>query len=150
MLTVHMLIGIPGSGKTTFANKFSKEKNIPIVSTDVVRKLNPVWDEKNVWPEVYRLCGEHLKNNEDFIFDATNVTPKVRKRFFDQLSVYNVEFDTIAYFFDTDFEVCYERVVARNKNNDEHYIPVDVVASYSQTIIPPTKEEGFKDIIILK
>ena len=35
---VHMLIGIQGSGKTTFAKEFIKNNNCKIASTDYVRQ----------------------------------------------------------------------------------------------------------------
>ena len=58
MAKVHLMIGIQGSGKSTFSNQLSKKENIMIVSTDRVRQANPDWPEENIWPEVYRLCAE--------------------------------------------------------------------------------------------
>lgn len=78
-----MLVGIPGSGKSTYAkNVLAKEHHYPIISSDKVRQMHPDWDESLVWPEVYRLLAEAIKNGQDAIYDATSVTPKVRARFF--------------------------------------------------------------------
>ena len=86
MALVHMMVGIPGSGKSTYSNKLHKEFGYPIVSTDVVRTLHPDWEESLIWPEVYRLCAEYLSNNQDIIYDATNITPKVRNRFCEEVN----------------------------------------------------------------
>lgn len=150
MATVHMMIGIPGSGKTTFARSLSKEHNYVIVSSDVVRMLHPDFDETKVWPEVYRLCAENLKNNQDIIFDATNITPKVRARFDTELSKYHVKYQKIAYFFKTDVSKCIERVTKRNTLSNELYLPTEVISSYGEKIIPPTTDEGFIEIKIIE
>ena len=41
MNTIHLMVGIQGSGKTTFSKKLSEELGIKIISTDEVRKQNP-------------------------------------------------------------------------------------------------------------
>ena len=77
--TVYMLVGIPGSGKTSYAQKLAKEKVCPIISTDAIRNLHPDWDETLIWKLI--VSAEILSRGEDLIFDATNTTPNVRKRF---------------------------------------------------------------------
>lgn len=153
MAKVHLMIGIQGSGKSTFASKLSKEENIAIVSTDRVRQLNPNWPEQNIWPEVYRLCAENIKNNCDVIFDATNITPKVRERFlnnvlthFDNSDIANLPFEFVGYFFDVDPKVCCERVKLRNDNPNELYLPPEVVFSYHERLVKPSYDEHFSKI----
>ena len=34
---------------------------------------------------MYQKCADALKNNQDVIYDATNITPKVRQRLFDEV-----------------------------------------------------------------
>lgn len=149
MKTVHMLIGIPGCGKTTFANKLIKEHQMMVLSTDVVRKNNPSFTEEMIWPEVYRLAGTILNRGEDFIYDATNITPKVRARFVEKVTPYCCDFKMIAYFFKVDWHVCYERAEIRNLDPNEHHIPLDIIEGYNEKIIAPTSEEGFIKIIIV-
>lgn len=150
MPKVHLMIGIQGSGKSTFSRKFSNEKDIKIVSTDIVRQLNPDWPEEKIWPEVYRLTSELIKKGEDVIFDATNITPKVRERFINNVLLHfensdknNLPFELIGYYFNVDPVICKERVEKRNLNPNELYLPPEVVFSYSEKMVPPTYEEPF-------
>lgn len=147
---IYMLIGIQGSGKSTLSKKLSKDFNCDIISTDYVRKTHPGIDEKLVWVTVYDLLAEHVKANKDAIYDATNVTPKVRRRFFNELFKRGVKPNVIAYFLDTPMNVCYERVVKRNEKPDELYLPLEVIGSYSKTLIPPYLSEGFLEIRTVK
>ena len=76
MVTVHMLVGIPGSGKSTYSNNvLAKEFNCRIVTTDGIRMEHPDWPESQVWPEVYRRIAEDITNGKDVIYDATSPTP---------------------------------------------------------------------------
>lgn len=147
---VHMLIGIQGSGKTTFANEFAKNNNCLIASTDYVRKNMKEIPESEVFPTVYKLIAEAVKNDQDIIYDATNITPNVRKRFFDEVGKHNVTPEVIAYYFDTDVMECFKRVKIRNTIEGELYLPEEVVFSYNEKIVRPTLEEGFKRIKIVK
>jgi len=145
-----MLIGIQGSGKTTFATKLSQEKNCLVASTDYVRKNMKEIPESEVFYTVYKLIADAVKNNQDIIYDATSITPKVRKRFFDEVRKFNVEPMVTAYYFDTDVMECYNRVKKRNTIEGELYLPEEVVFSYNEKIVKPTLDEGFVKINIVK
>ena len=147
MVTVHMLVGIPGSGKSTYAkNVLVKEFNCKIVTSDGVRMEHPDWGEELVWPEVYRLLAEEISNGRDVIYDATSPTPKVRARFFEKLNerIPNTKFHVGAYYFPTPADICYQRIEKRNLIPGEHFFPLDKVESYATTIVKPTVEEGFE------
>lgn len=150
MAKIIMLIGIPGSGKTTYSKELSNKYDAKVVSTDKVRQTFVGIDEKEVFPTVYRLCIEEIKEGKNVILDATHITPKVRKRSFDALDEYGVLYEKVAVFIDTSIEECARRVEQRNKNPNELFLPVEVVYSYGKNIIPPTKEEGFDEIILVK
>lgn len=74
--TLIMMIGIPGSGKSTIANQISDSYNIPVVSSDRVRfhlygneSIQGNYNE--VFDEVYRQINKWI----DYgicIYDATN------------------------------------------------------------------------------
>lgn len=150
MAKLIMLIGIQGSGKTTYSKELSKEYNAEVVSTDKVRQTYPGIVESEVFPTVYKLCAEKLKEGNNVILDATHITPKVRKRTFDALDQYEVEYEKIAFYMDTPVEECIKRVDIRNKNPEELFIPLEVIESYGKNLIVPTKEEGFSEIYIVK
>lgn len=150
MAKLIMLIGIQGSGKTTYSKELSKEYNAEVVSTDKVRQTYPGIVESEVFPTVYKLCAEKLKEGNNVILDATHITPKVRKRTFDALDQYKVEYEKIAVYLDTPVEECIKRVDIRNKNPEELFIPLEVIESYGKNLIVPTKEEGFSEIYIIK
>lgn len=147
---VHMMIGIQGSGKTTFSNELAKSINAEIVSTDLVRIANPGISEDLVWPYVYKKVAECIKAEKEVIFDATSITPKVRKRFIDNVELHNVKCEIIAYFFDVDKNICAARVEKRNNDNTQINIPIEVIYSYSERLVPPTLEEGFIAIKIVR
>jgi len=145
---IHMLVGIQGSGKTTFAKELQKQLNCEIVSTDNVRKQGV--PESDIWSVVYQKCADALNNNQDVIYDATNITPKVRKRLFDEVIKLNAKPIVCAYYFDTDVKTCYERVKIRNTMENELYLPEEVVYSYHSKLIEPTFEEDFVFIKIVR
>ena len=118
---VHFLIGIQGSGKTTFSKELAKKLNCEIISTDGLRNAHPDWAESMIWPEVYRLIAEALKQDIDIIYDATNITPKVRNRFKEELLKHNVEIKMGAYYFNTPWEICQKRVIKRNSEPNERF-----------------------------
>lgn len=150
MATLHMLIGIPGSGKTTYAKILEKEKGYISISSDMIRNINPDWEEAKIFPEVYRLCYQYLKKGQDIILDATNITPKVRKRAIDNIENYDIAFKKIAYFFPVDPNECVRRVELRNSHKGERFIPTDIIVGYGENLIAPTLEEGFEEIIVIK
>ena len=150
MATIHMLVGIPGSGKSTYATNLQKQFNYPIVSSDTVRNLHPDWKEELIFPEVYRLISEYLKNDQDIIYDATNITPKVRKRLVDELLPYGIEYEMVAYYFPILYEECYKRIAKRNEDANERFFPLDALKSYGERIIAPSLLEGFKEIKVIE
>ena len=150
MAKIIMLIGIPGSGKTTYSKDLSLEYNAKVISSDKVRQTYVGIDEKDVFPTVYKLTIEEIKNGQNVILDATHITPKVRKRSFDTLDQYNVPYEKIAIYVDTPVDECVRRVEKRNQDPNELFLPLEVIESYGKNIIPPTKEEGFVEIKVIK
>lgn len=152
MKTIHMLVGIPGSGKSTYCNNYlkTKYKEAIYVSSDKVRDNNPNVKEENIWPLIYKECANALNSNHSLIFDATNITPKVRKMFFDKINeLGSTNYESIAYYFVTDVDKCIKRVEKRNLNPNERYLPLDIISGYNERIIMPSKDEGFKEIVII-
>lgn len=149
MNTLHLMVGIQGSGKSTFSKHLSKELNIIIASTDEVRKNNPGIKEELVWPMVYKMCAEQLASNKDVIFDATSITPKVRARIINNIKEHYNTFNVGCYYFDVEPTICKQRVEKRNNIEGELFLPIEVIDSYFEKIVKPTLEEGFNFIKII-
>lgn len=86
---VVMMAGLPGSGKSTFAERYvTVNSNKPVVlSTDKLREElygdpSIQGNYKTLFDEVYRRLRNHLKNGEHVVFDATNIKKEHRKIFF--------------------------------------------------------------------
>src|SRR4051812_20443404 len=82
--TLHILCGLPRSGKTTLANSLSRERGWPVVCPDAVRlalhgqRFVPeaeafVWAIAKVMVRALFLAG-----HDDVVLDATNGTRKRR------------------------------------------------------------------------
>lgn len=140
---VYMFVGIQGSGKSTYAKTLQKKENIEIVSTDKIRQNNPGIEEAKVWPLVYDALASLESAGKNVIFDATNITPKVRARMKTELEKRNVKARVGVYYFKTDKQTCHDRVIKRNTDPKELYLPPEVVYSFSEKLIEPTLEEGF-------
>ncbi|MBO4667401.1 MAG: serine hydrolase [Bacilli bacterium] len=149
MSKIYMMIGIPGSGKTTFVKKLQKELGLNVVSTDIVRAMHPGINEKDVWPLVYEKIGQAVIKGEDVIFDATNVTKTPRNRFKDNINKYSTNYELIGYYFPMHYSICIGRVAKRNEMPGELPLPIDCIASYGESIYPPTYEEGFKELHVV-
>ena len=82
--TLIMLCGIPGSGKTTYANNYIEQNSNTIhLSSDAIRK--ELYGDENIQgnpAEVFTLMQKRaidaLNNGYDVLYDATNITRKDR------------------------------------------------------------------------
>ena len=78
-----MLVGLPASGKSTLAEKLSKEENAVILSSDSIRKelLNDVNNQDHnvkVFETMNSRTKELLSQGKNVIYDATNINRKRR------------------------------------------------------------------------
>lgn len=147
--TLYILIGVPGSGKSTYAEELyeKSERGIALVSSDQLRKSlygnescqdNP----KKVFTLAHKIVVDQLEHGFDVIFDATNIYAKdrmdlIRKVCFEVKK----EVRFVAIYFDTPIETCIAR-----QNLRERKVPIKVIEKMGRQIDKPTFEEGF-DII---
>lgn len=141
-----MLVGLPGSGKSTYVEK--KKDSYNVFSSDALR-LEMFGDETSqdhnaeVFDELHKRIYESLKNHKSCIYDATNLSRKRRRNFLKTIS----NFDYVvkyAFVFATDIEVC----LAHNKSRDR-VVPEDVILNMYKKITIPRIEEGFDLIRVI-
>lgn len=115
---VIMLVGLPRSGKSTWARK----QGLPVLCPDAVRlalhgerfllKAEPM-----VWTVVGVMFDALMISNDTIIFDATNVEKGRREQWFKKYP--NIEFELKV--FKTHPEVCVQRAV---DTGQEDLIPI--------------------------
>jgi len=138
-----LLIGVPGSGKTTLAAKIA-QKGFTIMNADSIRKelygdANEQGDPQQVFDLFFERMEAFMQAGTDLIIDNTNANPKHRKQILDRAKTFDYK-DVQLWFMDTPLNVC----IARNKNRDR-VVAEDIVANMHMTLNRsgrPSREEG--------
>ena len=151
-----MLVGVPASGKSTYIkNKLANEANTVVVSTDdyieqAAAAAGTTYDA--IFSKVVGVATKAMKsavrdavaNNQNIIWDQTNTTAKSRAS---KLAMIPDSYRKVAVFFHTpDPEELQKRLGQRSGKT----IPAHVVANMISGLEPPTKSEGFDEIIEVK
>lgn len=120
---VYMLSGFPGVGKDYYyKNNLS---HLPMLSLDDLRIKNKVkrGDKKKqgqMIQEAIEIAKSYLRKNQDFVFNATNLTKDTRGKWLNIFHQYNSEV-TIIY-----LETPYEKLIEQN-NQREDSVPVEAI-----------------------
>jgi predicted kinase len=147
---LYMLIGVPGSGKSTWIANQDWTKDIPVVSSDKFIDEHAAKEGKtyNEVFEDYIKIATHLMenqllickaNNTDIIWDQTNTSVKSRKAKLAKLEGY----EKIAVVFRTPEKEELDKRLAQRVGK---HIPANVMESMIANLQEPTEEEGFKEI----
>jgi predicted kinase len=140
--TFIMLVGIPGSGKSTYA-KYSMNESTKYFSSDAIRK--ELWGDENCQQEHYKVFNlmqertlEALKNGYDVIYDATNLTRKSRRGIMNLLPTYVKAKCIIVW---ASIEECIKRDTERERSVGE-----EVIKTMCRRFEAPFYDEGFDEI----
>ena len=150
MSKLYVLVGVPGSGKSTWVKNQEWAKDCVYVSTDlhveeeavrVGKTYNEVFND--FMPEaVDMMCNEIIKARNmglDIIWDQTSCTVKSRKKKFNMLPDYHA----IAVVFKTPEKAELDRRLAgRPGKNIPEYVMKSMISNWQE----PSEEEGFKEI----
>lgn len=139
-----MLIGLPGSGKSTWAEKhITENSNTVIISSDEMRKElfndeSSQEDNNRVFYEMEVRTLQNLNNGVNVIYDATNVVRKRRKVLLDKLPAWVIK---EAYVIWAPIETCIERDSFRDRT-----VGKDVIWRMVKSYQPPFFDEDFDRI----
>ena len=145
-MEVIILQGIPGSGKTTWAREFIKDKpkNWVIVSRDSIRNsLGEYWVEERE-PLVTQIekfeIVTALDNNFNVIVDATNLSKNTLNTLKDIVKSQSPDNTITLKFFDTDLETCILRDSLR-----QNPVGKDVIKRFYKKYIENKDDNTFTD-----
>jgi len=142
---VVLAIGLPGSGKSTWF----KRHNVTPLSSDMVRSLlfDDIREQRFqdlVFSNLRSMLKARLiaKRPMNYV-DATNLTPQERQHWIKLAKDYNYEVQAV--FFDVPLEVCVER-----HNRRDRVVPEDVMRRMAAKLKPPSFQEGFAKITVVR
>lgn len=148
MATLYMLVGVPGSGKSTWIK--NNEHNAVVLSTDnyierAAEKHGKTYSE--VFQDTIDFATKQMekdllqavRDDRDIIWDQTNLTAKARKS---KLSRIPKSYKKVAVFFSVPSDLR-DRLASRPGKS----IPEPIVLSMINQLQPPMKEEGFDEVI---
>ena len=142
---VVLAIGLPGSGKSSWF----KRHNIVPLSSDMVRALlfDDIREQRFqdlVFSNLRSMLKARLiaKRPMNYV-DATNLTPQERQHWIKLAKDY--QYEVHAVFFDVPLEVCVERHQRRDR-----VVPEDVMRRMAAKLKPPSFEEGFAKITVVR
>lgn len=144
MIRFYMMVGLPGSGKSTYADKLKEEGCIIHASDKIREELGDVNDQsKNteVFEILHKRIKDDLKNGKSVVYDATNLNRKRRVAFLQELK--NIPCKKICVLVATPYEMC----VAHNFKRDRR-VPVEVIWNMYKSFNVPCEQEGWDEVIV--
>ena len=147
MSKLFIMIGAPGSGKTTWC-KNNVPKNAVYISRDEIRfsiikdKDSYFSKEKIVYDIFINKINEALDSGLDVYADQTSLNAGSRKKLIDALNKKPDEI--IGIYFTTPLDIILQRNAQRT---GRALVPEDVVINMFNSLTRPTLDEGFTEIL---
>ena len=138
-----MMVGLPGSGKSTWAEK----QGMNVFSSDTMREeyygdASFQGENNLIFELLHKKIIKSLKVGNDSIFDATNLNSKQRRHFLSKIADLDVE--KIAIVVATPFEQCVENDKLRKR-----HVPESIIFQMQTKFQIPMLQEGFDKIDIV-
>lgn len=143
--TVVLTIGLPGSGKTSWFRR----RAITPLSSDLLRMMlfDDIAEQRYqdlVFSTLrYLLRARMIARMPWNYVDATNLSPRERRGWIKMAQEFG--YAVHAVFFDVPVDVCQERNTRRGR-----MVPDDVMQRMAQKLRPPTFDEGFGKITVVR
>jgi predicted kinase len=142
----HLLIGLPGSGKTTLAQQWQQhDPHLAIVSTDTIRTQlygdpshQGQWQE--IETEILRQIQQAIANQQPIAYDATNAQRPHRLAIIEKIQTHHPAIAIHGWQLTTTLETCQHR-----NHNRARRVPDDIIEQMDTALrdFPPHLGEGF-------
>lgn len=154
MKEIIILVGIPGSGKTTYAkNLIDNKGGLNYVSRDkvrfeIIKEEDEYFSKENVvFSEFIRRIQSSIDRNESVIVDATNLSKPSRQKLITNLSFDKSAFKLKALVFTTNLQTCINR---NSKREGRERVPEQAIKNMAKSFSIPKEEEGFDEVEIIR
>lgn len=141
-----MLVGLPGSGKSTYAKELAEKIEAVICSSDVIRKElcgdeNSQDNNEEVFKLLHSRIKDNLKKGISVIYDATNINSKRRRAFLSELK--NISCIKKCVIMAVPFEECCEQNISRDR-----IVSYEVIERMYKNWNTPYWFEGWDEIVL--
>jgi bifunctional polynucleotide phosphatase/kinase len=128
-----IMMGYPGSGKSTIAKNICKNENFIYIEGDVYKTST----------KMINASLQHISKKKSVVFDATHSSSKKRQEYVELGKKYNCKI--VCIYVSTPLEVAYKRNKLRNY---EKYVPKIAYSVYSKNYEEPSENEGFQLFVL--
>lgn len=149
---LYIMVGVPGSGKSYFAQKLQKYMDLLYISRDAVR-LSIIKDdehyfshEKQVFNRFAQLVYDGLTNGQDVIADATHLNFPSRRKLvtaLEKLGLSTKDYYIVYVVMKTPMATCVERDA---KRTGRAHVTEEVIRDFGRNFRAPTRAE-FDNVI---
>ncbi len=141
-----MMVGLPGSGKSTYAKELADKISAVVCSSDAIRQElcgdeNLQNKNEDVFRVLHRRIKEYLRKGTNVIYDATNINSKRRRTFLAELR--NISCIKECVIIAIPFDECCEQ-----NNSRDRVVPYEVISRMYKNWNTPYWFEGWDEIKI--
>jgi predicted kinase len=146
---LYITVGLPGSGKSTYAKNFINGKNIEYLSSDELRAVfgKDETDQtvtSTVFGHIKKNVYEFLKNDKNVLVDATSVNRRDRSDYINTAKKCGAKVVVFVFKMDRD------GLIARNRKRGQEggrVVPTNIIDKMLAKYEEPSTIEGIDEII---
>lgn len=148
-----MMVGLPASGKSTLADRYSRELGYTWLSSDKIRaRISDNFNDRgslnyHTFKSMNGLTIGLLSRGLSVIYDATNLNRKDRKKILKEIAKINEDHNIYvkAIYLNTPYNEC-----VRRNNERDIKVPDEYMEMYRDKLQAPNLSEGFDAIEVLE